>query len=228
MPELSRADSHVKWQNKRKSKSFYTGIVADDLRSGVQILMQASGLGRMKPNILVMGFTNNWKSDNPSNMENYIGIIHDAFDFNYGICLLRMKEGLDISQTMQAHVDPEQGKKTIDICWLFDDGGLTLLIPYLLTCKKHWRNCKVRVFVAGQLNRGRGAESSLRQIRLNEILLDNSRDAALIVMTMPIGRRGECPSSLYMAWLETLSQNLRPPVMLIRGNQESVLTIYCQ
>ncbi|MGH0192581.1 UNVERIFIED_CONTAM: hypothetical protein FKN15_019169 [Acipenser sinensis] len=103
MPELSRADRHVKWLNNRKSKSFYTGIVADDLRSGVQILMQASGLGRMKPNVLVMGFKNNWKSDYPSNMENYIGIIHDAFDFNYGICLLRMKEGLDISRTMQAH-----------------------------------------------------------------------------------------------------------------------------
>ncbi|RXM33031.1 Solute carrier family 12 member 3 [Acipenser ruthenus] len=343
MPEVSRADRHVKWLNNRKSKSFYTGIVADDLRSGVQILMQASGLGRMKPNVLVMGFKNNWKSDNPSNMENYIGIIHDAFDFNYGICLLRMKEGLDISRTMQAHVNPgfeagddshgngsvaaytvngtldpealvaeqqtttvfqsQQGKKTIDIYWLFDDGGLTLLIPYLLTRKKRWRNCKVRVFVAGQLNRmdeerkafiallskfrlgfndvqvlpdinqrpqpenvkrfedllspyklnddfkdetkinelkkdfpwkisaeeiQKNMPKSLRQVRLNEILLDYSRDAALIVMTMPIGRRSECPSSLYMAWLETLSQNLRPPVMLIRGNQESVLTFYCQ
>lgn len=46
--------------------------------------------------------------------------------------------------------------------------------------------------------------------------------------TLPIGRKGKCPSSLYMAWLETLSQDLRPPVILIRGNQENVLTFYCQ
>lgn len=46
--------------------------------------------------------------------------------------------------------------------------------------------------------------------------------------TLPIGRKGKCPSSLYMAWLETLSQDLRPPVLLIRGNQENVLTFYCQ
>lgn len=46
--------------------------------------------------------------------------------------------------------------------------------------------------------------------------------------TLPIGRKGRCPSSLYMAWLETLSQDLRPPVLLIRGNQENVLTFYCQ
>lgn len=69
---------------------------------------------------------------------------------------------------------------------------------------------------------------SLRQVRLNEILLDYSRDAALILLTLPIGRKGKCPSSLYMAWLETLSQDLRPPVVLIRGNQENVLTFYCQ
>ncbi|POI29153.1 hypothetical protein CIB84_007097 [Bambusicola thoracicus] len=69
---------------------------------------------------------------------------------------------------------------------------------------------------------------SLRQVRLNEILLDYSRDAALIAITLPIGRKERCPSSLYMAWLETLSQDLRPPVILIRGNQENVLTFYCQ
>ncbi|XP_025776373.1 solute carrier family 12 member 3 [Puma concolor] len=69
---------------------------------------------------------------------------------------------------------------------------------------------------------------SLRQVRLNEILLDSSQDAALVVITLPIGRKGKCPSSLYMAWLETLSQDLRPPVILIRGNQENVLTFYCQ
>lgn len=46
--------------------------------------------------------------------------------------------------------------------------------------------------------------------------------------TLPVGRKGRCPSSLYMAWLETLSQDLRPPVILTRGNQENVLTFYCQ
>ncbi|KAL7978694.1 hypothetical protein Chor_013183 [Crotalus horridus] len=47
----------------------------------------------------------------------------------------------------------DQGKKTIDIYWLFDDGGLTLLIPYLLGRKKRWGKCKIRVFVGGQINR---------------------------------------------------------------------------
>ncbi|XP_006106335.1 solute carrier family 12 member 3 isoform X1 [Myotis lucifugus] len=345
MPELRAiANGHTKWLNKRKIKAFYSDVIAEDLRSGVQVLMQAVGLGRMKPNILVIGFKTNWQSAHPATVEDYIGILHDAFDFNYGVCVMRMREGLNISEVMQAHINPvfdpaedgkeasasrarpsvsgtldpealvreeqastifqsEQGKKTIDIYWLFDDGGLTLLIPYLLGRKKRWSKCRIRVFVGGQINRmdeerkaiisllskfrlgfqevhilpdinqkpraehtkrfedmiapfrlndgfkdeatvaemrrdcpwkisdeemNKNRVKSLRQVRLNEILLDYSRDAALVVITLPIGRKGKCPSSLYMAWLETLSQDLRPPVILIRGNQENVLTFYCQ
>uniref|UniRef100_A0A8C7BG86 Solute carrier family 12 member 3 n=1 Tax=Neovison vison TaxID=452646 RepID=A0A8C7BG86_NEOVI len=349
MPELRLiANGHTKWLNKRRIKAFYSDVIAEDLRSGVQILMQAAGLGRMKPNILVVGFKKNWQSAHPATVEDYIGILHDAFDFNYGVCVLRMREGLNVSEVMQAHINPvfdpvfdpaegskeastrgarpsvsgtldpealgreeqastifqsEQGKKSIDIYWLFDDGGLTLLIPYLLGRKKRWSKCRIRVFVGGQINRmdqerkalisllskfrlgfhevhilpdinqkpraehtkrfedmiapfrlndgfkdeatvtemrqdcpwkisdeeiNKNRVKSLRQVRLNEILQDSSRDAALVVITLPIGRKGKCPSSLYMAWLETLSQDLRPPVILIRGNQENVLTFYCQ
>ncbi|NXY15742.1 S12A3 protein, partial [Atrichornis clamosus] len=305
MPESRlTADGHTKWLMKRKIKAFYTDVVAEDLRSGVQMLIQAAGLGKMRPNILVLGYKRDWRTASPQSLEDYVGILHDAFDFKYGVCLMRMKEGLNVSRVLQAHLDPtalaseqqastifqsEQGKKTIDIYWLFDDGGLTLLIPYLLGRKKRWGKCKIRVFVGGQINRmdeerkapaqipflgtvclscsikrfddliapfrlndgfkdeatvnemrqgcpwkisdeevDKNRAKSLRQVRLNEILLDYSRDAALIAITPPIGRKGRCPSSLYMAWLETLSQDLRPPVILTRGNQENVLTFYCQ
>ncbi|XP_057270416.1 solute carrier family 12 member 3 isoform X2 [Pezoporus wallicus] len=311
------ADGHTKWLMKRKIKAFYTDVVAENLRSGVQMLIQAAGLGKMRPNILVLGYKRNWRTASPQSLEDYVGILHDAFDFKYGVCLMRMKEGLNVSRVLQAHMDPttlayeqqastifqsKQGKKTIDIYWLFDDGGLTLLIPYLMGRKKRWGKCKIRVFVGGQINRmdeerkvivsllskfrlgfhdvhilpdinqkprpehikrfddliapfrlndgfkdeaivnemrqgcpwkisdeevDKNRVKSLRQVRLNEILLDYSRDAALIAITPPVGRKG-CPSSLYMAWLETLSQDLRPPVILIRGNQENVLTFYCQ
>uniref|UniRef100_A0A672UBU4 Solute carrier family 12 member 3 n=1 Tax=Strigops habroptila TaxID=2489341 RepID=A0A672UBU4_STRHB len=171
MPESRlMADGHTKWLMKRKIKAFYTDVVAENLRSGVQMLIQAAGLGKMRPNILVLGYKRNWRTGSPQSLEDYVGILHDAFDFKYGVCLIRMKEGLNVSRVLQAHgkLDPttlasaqqastifqsEQGKKTIDIYWLFDDGGLTLLIPYLLGRKKRWGKCKIRVFVGGQINR---------------------------------------------------------------------------
>ena len=40
----------------------------------------------------------------------------------------------------------KQQKGFIDVWWLYDDGGLTLLLPYLLSTRKQWKGCKLRVF----------------------------------------------------------------------------------
>ncbi|KAK7892033.1 hypothetical protein WMY93_023996 [Mugilogobius chulae] len=186
-------EKHVTWLNQRKVKSFYRGVVSSDLRSGVNTLMQGAGLGRIKPNVLLLGFKTSWRNNSPQAAHDYIGILHDAFELQYGVCLLRMKEGLDISCPPQSHINPafdegpesvcstlsrthlqtstvstissspepqpttvfqkKQAKKTIDVYWLCDDGGLILLLPYLLTRRKRWARCKVRVFVGGQLDK---------------------------------------------------------------------------
>ncbi|XP_048373302.1 solute carrier family 12 member 3-like isoform X2 [Sphaerodactylus townsendi] len=311
-----------KWLSSRKVRSFYASITSSDLRAGARNLMQVSGLGRLKPNTVVLGYKQNWQTDSPYSLENYVGIIHDVFDVNAGVCVLRMRSKLDVSRTVKAHSCPDeifkvvgadkltetvfqgkQKKKTVDIYWLFDDGGLTLLIPYLLTRRKRWSRCKVRVFISGQLSnaeqqreeiqfllnkfrlgfnevvvlpemRRKPEETSLKEfedliapfrhneaqrgqetaeevkkdepwritdealrlykkkteqyIHLHEILQHHSRNAALIVMSLPVVQKGTCPSALYMAWLETVSKNLHPPFAFIRGNQEDVLTLYCQ
>jgi len=40
----------------------------------------------------------------------------------------------------------KQKKGYIDVWWLYDDGGLTLLLPYLLSTRGQWKGCKLRVF----------------------------------------------------------------------------------
>ncbi|XP_037801193.1 bumetanide-sensitive sodium-(potassium)-chloride cotransporter-like [Penaeus monodon] len=68
-------------------------------------------------------------------------------------------------------------------------------------------------------------EKTNRHVRLRELLLENSRDASLVVMTLPMPRKNSVSAPLYMAWLETLTRDM-PPFLLIRGNQTSVLTFY--
>jgi solute carrier family 12 sodium/potassium/chloride transporter 2 len=68
-------------------------------------------------------------------------------------------------------------------------------------------------------------EKTNRHLRLRELLLDHSRQANLIVMTLPIPRKSGTPAPLYMAWLECLTRDM-PPFLLVRGNQDSVLTYY--
>ncbi len=40
----------------------------------------------------------------------------------------------------------KQAKGTIDVWWLYDDGGLTILLPYILSTRSNWANCKIRIF----------------------------------------------------------------------------------
>lgn len=40
----------------------------------------------------------------------------------------------------------KQKKGTIDVWWLYDDGGLTLLLPYIISTRRNWSNSKLRVF----------------------------------------------------------------------------------
>lgn len=47
----------------------------------------------------------------------------------------------------------KQGKGVIDVWWLYDDGGLTMLLPYIISCRQDWESCKLRVFsLAGDKN----------------------------------------------------------------------------
>lgn len=124
----------------------------------MDICPQAAGLGKMRPNTLVLGYKRDWQTASPQSLEDYVGILQyghanpsapwgcrhpvvaphwcgdtvatcrgsgwggsathqelatvnclllpsssDAFDFKYGVCLMRMKEGLNVSRVLQAH-----------------------------------------------------------------------------------------------------------------------------
>ena len=47
----------------------------------------------------------------------------------------------------------------------------------------------------------------------------------LFSRTLPIPRKSVISAALYMSWLEALTQDM-PPFLLVRGNQTSVLTFY--
>lgn len=68
-------------------------------------------------------------------------------------------------------------------------------------------------------------EKTNRQLRLRELLLQHSTGASLVVMSLPMPRQGAVSAPLYMSWLEVLTRDM-PPFLLIRGNQLPVLTFY--
>lgn len=42
-------------------------------------------------------------------------------------------------------------KGSIDIWWVVHDGGLLMLLPFLLLQHKVWRNCKLRIFTVARI-----------------------------------------------------------------------------
>lgn len=61
----------------------------------------------------------------------------------------RTQNGSTVPHETLAAMNVFQNKKpngTIDVWWLYDDGGLTMLIPYIISMRSNWANCKIRVF----------------------------------------------------------------------------------
>ena len=68
-------------------------------------------------------------------------------------------------------------------------------------------------------------EKTNRHLRLSELLREHSTDSEMVIMTLPMPRRGATPPALYMGWLDIMTRKM-PPFLLLRGNQTSVLTFY--
>uniref|UniRef100_A0A0K0DW58 Solute carrier family 12 member 9 n=1 Tax=Strongyloides stercoralis TaxID=6248 RepID=A0A0K0DW58_STRER len=85
-------------------KAFYMPLLNIKLRNGVQNFFQISGLGKLKPNVLILGFKSNWKLVDVKNIEeinDYVGMLRDAFLNNYGVGILRdSDDSFDFSQVL--------------------------------------------------------------------------------------------------------------------------------
>jgi solute carrier family 12 (sodium/potassium/chloride transporter), member 2 len=58
----------------------------------------------------------------------------------------------------------KQKNGCIDVWWLYDDGGLTLLLPYIINSRHNWENCRLRVFALTNSK----DDLEMEQIRFNE------------------------------------------------------------
>lgn len=433
----------------RKVKAFYSVVVDNSFSKGVLSLIQLVGVGKLRPNVVLMGFKADWQTCPKQELQEYFDAIHHSFDSHMSLCILRLAEGIDFSKysaeemaagattssdatsagpagtegslnrdasstdTLPRHgsnsqlsqagsscdddesstppqtpttertnrdsglgtyrkndsspsacpngdasagggaaskkssgagaavighesvtvtfrressaptvlqrwtrrtssqalersvpknvlqsvnqFQRKQKKGSIDVWWLYDDGGLTMLIPYLLSTRSQFASCHLRVFALANkkyeldkeqrnmaallskfrieysdvtiipdivkppqestkeefykiLNPWRRSskdaesdqtpapfvseseilavkEKTNRNLRLHELLRQYSTGASLIVMTLPMPRKGTCTAPMYMAWLEMLTKDM-PPFLLVRGNQTSVLTFY--
>ncbi|XP_030372574.1 bumetanide-sensitive sodium-(potassium)-chloride cotransporter isoform X2 [Scaptodrosophila lebanonensis] len=256
-------DRASSWFRKHRVKGFYALVDGEDFEAGTRALMQASGIGKLKPNIILMGYKADWQTCEHKELVQYFNVMHKALDMYLSVAILRIPSGLDCAQLLgdecssvqrtlvevprtlqpnessgdlqtversaqnglsgsmdslsrnvsqasstsdlsfiastqtkdvsglpdpqeaktanvlpntlrkskQKHDDPtslykgpggvelskdvladltqftrKRSHAVIDVWWLYDDGGLTLLLPYIISTRRTWQSCKLRVY----------------------------------------------------------------------------------
>lgn len=235
------------WLKHKKIKGFYLLNQSDSISSGAKNMIQLAGIGKMRPNILMLGFKSNWLFVPETELSEYYATMNTALEMQLSLVIFRLEHGCDYSTNLaprnsqlysieytaidQPHLvhnnkafqndfdnlsttvtipinesvngqptphdeddvfaeagensrnnfeefnehdkairmgefavfTPQTGrtpdrvikqvemfdvkqKGFIDVWWTHDDGGLTLLLPYVLSKNKRWNQCKLRIF----------------------------------------------------------------------------------
>jgi len=158
--QISEQDYYLPKQ--LKMKGLVQNVVAPSFRTGVQMLLQTTGLGDLRCNTLVMGLQTEWLKKersvftSPDNsgekhMGEYVDIIRDALSYNFGIMITKNLGQINY----RIDSDAKYFHGFVDVWWLLDDGGLSLLVPYLMSEDQYWRSvtvgntnqCGIRLFL---------------------------------------------------------------------------------
>jgi len=139
-------------------QGFFDKVHATSVRDGLNILMQLAGLGVLRPNVVVIGFKDDWmctqkrmtscpsdsqgRKTDDGELNQYFGMIKDIINARMGIIIVRNMQNFDWGISGQYNFDFDKGIGTVDIWWLNDDGGLTALVAELLTTHAIFRTSK--------------------------------------------------------------------------------------
>ncbi|XP_057292168.1 solute carrier family 12 member 4-like [Hydractinia symbiolongicarpus] len=141
--EVDELEEEIKDEMEQmKVKGFHTVVASPHLMDGMACLIQATGLGGLKPNTVMVSWPHDWKN-NPR----WQSFIHSVRMTS------QMKRALVVVKNADLFPDltcREEGN--IDIWWIVHDGGLMLLMMFLLRQHKVWRKCNLRLFTVAQIN----------------------------------------------------------------------------
>ncbi|XP_062500630.1 solute carrier family 12 member 6-like [Corticium candelabrum] len=124
-----------------KIKGFTQVIASTDVALGLSYLIQGSGLGGLTHNAVVFGWPDSWRKKDSWKL--FVATIQEAAAGHHAVLVAKgISTFPDNKQRLQG---------TIDVWWIVHDGGMLLLLPFLLRQSKVWKNCKLRIFTVAQM-----------------------------------------------------------------------------
>ncbi|XP_075685151.1 solute carrier family 12 member 6 isoform X2 [Rhinoderma darwinii] len=126
-------------------KGFCQVVVAQKKREGLSHLIQSCGLGGMRHNTVIMGWPSGWRqSDDSRAWKTFITTVR--------ICTAA-RQALLVAKNISLFPGSREtlAEGNIDVWWVVHDGGMLMLLPFLLKQHKVWRKCKMRIFTVAQM-----------------------------------------------------------------------------
>ncbi|XP_049453621.1 solute carrier family 12 member 7-like isoform X1 [Epinephelus fuscoguttatus] len=128
-----------------KMKGFSHVVVSSNLRDGFSLLIQSAGLGGMKHNAVLMAWPTGWGQGRDSSRRNFIETVRETTAAHQALLVAKNIDNFPSNQERLS-------EGTIDVWWIVHDGGLLMLLPFLLSQHKVWRKCKMRIFTVAQMD----------------------------------------------------------------------------
>ncbi|XP_056869125.1 solute carrier family 12 member 7 isoform X3 [Takifugu flavidus] len=145
--EAKKAEQNIKTSMAaERTKGFCHVVVSSNLRDGFSHLIQSAGLGGMKHNTVLMAWPGNWRqSSDARSWRNFIETVRETTTAHQALLVAKNVDSFPGNQDRLA-------EGTIDVWWVVHDGGLLMLLPFLLRQHKVWRKCKMRIFTVAQMD----------------------------------------------------------------------------
>ncbi|ETE65530.1 Solute carrier family 12 member 7 [Ophiophagus hannah] len=145
--EAERAEENIRSSmGTERTKGFCQIIVSPSVRDGISHLIQSAGLGGMKHNTVLMAWPQSWKqTDNRFSWKNFVDTVRETTAAQQALLVAK---NIDLFPGNQERFSEGH----IDIWWIVHDGGMLMLLPFLLKQHKVWRKCRMRIFTVAQMD----------------------------------------------------------------------------
>ncbi|KAM6977098.1 solute carrier family 12 member 5b [Aplochiton taeniatus] len=145
--DAQKADQSLrKLMETEKVKGFSQVVISSNLRDGTSHLIQVGGLGGLKHNSVLVCWPRNWKQpEDNQRFRNFVEVVRETTAASLALL---------VPKNIAAY--PSNGERFteghIDVWWIVHDGGMLMLLPFLLRQHKVWRKCKMRIFTVAQMD----------------------------------------------------------------------------
>ncbi|XP_026493445.2 bumetanide-sensitive sodium-(potassium)-chloride cotransporter-like [Vanessa tameamea] len=217
---VGRLQAGEEWLLSRKDRGFYVVLDGLPFEMGVHAVIKSTGLGSLRPNIMLIGYMNRWSRCAVTSVRTYVRVLQLAFEEQLGVSILRVPEtarpvkaqvtrsahelrahhhvqdllfadsdadlpyyersndeaqsshpelGIVVKENVASFHDSDPNKHTpvsslsmrksgvykpltfssdndLDAWWLYDDGGLNILLPYIIARRGFTEKMPLRLF----------------------------------------------------------------------------------